>query len=349
MPVFIPPIKHSNMSLKIELQPRIPQEFKAKQYILHPELKNAVEVAIALDMPLLLTGEPGTGKTKLAKRVAYDLHRRQGSDFAEEPLVFNTKTTSEARDLFYTYDALSHFQVANLKNPDEAKPDEQAPTDDDPAGPAKNSTGHFLELQALGKAIAFSNPAAFGKLKTRPFRTKLPAHAQSSVVLIDEIDKAPRDFTNDILDEIDNYRFEIKEQDNFKVEYLREQQQRIVVIMTSNSEKNLPDAFLRRCVFYDIPFPKGKLLEDIVKTQLGKSTKYTDDMLKTLIAKFEEVRGKTIRKAPATAELISWLRVLEVQNFITENEDGRKKRLLDNLSLLVKTREDMEAVKGLFT
>ncbi|HFA51529.1 MAG TPA: MoxR family ATPase [Bacteroidetes bacterium] len=315
--------------MKIKLHPRIAQPFRPQQYILHGALKNAVEVAIALGQPLLLTGEPGTGKTKLAQRVALDLAAPDGSSFADKPLVFNTKTTSAARDLFYTYDALSHFQAANIKGRSVEK---------------SSNTAGFIELQALGKAIAFSNPP--GKVDGSKFSTPLPGKPQSSVVLIDEIDKAPRDFTNDILDEIENYRFRIKEQDNYLIDNSEDQQ--IVVIMTSNSEKNLPDAFLRRCVFYNIPFPSDELLREIIKTQLGGSTNFTQQMLDELLEKFNTVRKKAIRKPPATAELIAWLRVLEMNDFMEANEAGQRQQLLDNLSILVKTREDLEAVRGMF-
>ncbi len=316
--------------MKVQIQTRIAQTFRPQEYIMHEALKNAVEVAIALEQPLLLTGEPGTGKTKLAQKVALDLSENNNSDFADKPLVFNTKTTSAARDLFYTYDALSHFQAANIKQQGGNAP--------------ANNTANFIELQAFGKAIAFTNNA--GKIDGSKFSTPLPTTPQSSVVLIDEIDKAPRDFTNDILDEVENYRFRMKEQDNYLIE--NDPARKIVVIMTSNSEKNLPDAFLRRCVFYHIPFPSDQLLKDIVKTQLGGSTNFTDAMLDTLIQKFDDVRKKAVRKPPATAELIAWLRVLEMQEFMSANDKQQRARLLDNLSILVKTREDLEAVKGLF-
>ena len=303
-------------------------EAKAKKYIIHEALQNAYEVAVELGQPLLLTGEPGTGKTLLASRVAFDLSQKEGSQFDPRVLEFNTKTTSTARDLFYTYDAISHFQTANIRR----QSNEAAP-----------ETADFIELQALGKAIAFSNPKASDQAF---FSTKLPAKAQSSVVLIDEIDKAPRDFTNDILMEIDKFSFGIKEQNNHQLH--KSAQQQIAVIMTSNSEKNLPDAFLRRCVFYHIPFPSDDILTKIVKSQLGEGTKYTDDALDAIIATFNEVRANAVRKKPATAELLSWIRILELRDYLEADEKAKKKIMRQNLSVLVKTQEDWKVIHRMF-
>lgn len=315
-------------NLTINLQPAISRRFKASEYILHEALKNAVEVAIALGQPLLLTGEPGTGKTKLAYKIAYDLANENKQAFSDKPIIFNTKTTSKAQDLFYTYDALSHFQQSNIKK-------------DDSEGTSK--TADFIELHALGKAIAQTNPAA---VDTSRFNTNLESKAMSSVVLVDEIDKAPRDFTNDILNEIENYHFNIKEQDNYQIS--KSDGQQIIVIMTSNSEKNLPDAFLRRCVFYHIPFPDEDLLMDIVQTQLGDSTKYTEAALQQLVQQFNKIRDKSVRKKPATAELVAWLRILGLKDYMGKDDAGKKQLLLDNLSILVKTDDDLKEVSKLF-
>ncbi|MEM0993908.1 MAG: hypothetical protein AAGI49_12795 [Bacteroidota bacterium] len=116
--------------------------------------------------------------------------------------------------------------------------------------------------------------------------------------------------------------------------------------MTSNSEKNLPDAFLRRCVFYHIPFPDKQLLLEIAQKQLGTATTFTETALEALIKKFESIRDAAVRKKPATAELIGWLRMLALREYMGRNEQEQEALILKNLSILVKTQEDLEAVKA---
>lgn len=298
-----------------------------EKYILHEDLAAAVEVAVALGQPLLLTGEPGTGKTQLAYKIAWDLSQQYES-FLAEPLIFHTKTSAKSQDLFYNYDALRHFHEANIKKA---------------SGESAPATSNFVELRAMGKAIALTNPK---EIASGEYLTE--TECKSSVVLIDEIDKAPRDFPNDILHEIENNSFEIKEANNHRIN--KGSTERIIVIMTSNSEKNLPEPFLRRCVFYHIPFPNRSQLVEIAASQLGGDSSYTDEKL---IGHFQKLRELVKKKKPATAELISWLRILELQDFLEGDLDMRilnsrqKKILRLSYSVLAKNKEDLARIQSM--
>lgn len=247
-----------------------------KNYIAEPGLRNAVNVAIALGQPLLLTGEPGTGKTQLASSISYELA-------LGAPLIFNTKTTSTATDLFYQYDALLRFQDAQFSN-------EKDKT-------AKNlDPEQYISYQPLGLAILLANPP-------KTANNYLPNHLKNkgprrAVVLIDEIDKAPRDLPNDLLNEIERMRFEVKEtQKSFEADI----SYRPILMFTSNSEKNLPDAFLRRCVFYHISFPETAQLEEIVQRRFKDKPNFTADFIRSAIKHFYEIRKLALKKKPATA------------------------------------------------
>lgn len=304
----------------------IRQQQHPENYIMDPDLAAAVKVAMSLQQPLLLTGEPGTGKTRLAYKIAWDLHQ-QHPDFLPEPLVFHTKTTSVAQDMFYHYDALRHFHDANIKKTQAA----EAP-----------ATEAYIELRALGQAIALTQP-----VEVQRGQYVQSDKTRSSVVLIDEIDKAPRDFPNDILHEVENMEFGIKEAGNHRIRKASEKQ--VVLIMTSNSEKNLPEAFLRRCVFYHIPFPSPVRLMEIVKSQLGPETPYANEQL---LAHFNKIRKLVRKKKPATAELLAWLRVLELEDFLTTEIDlkqlsfDQKQILRMSYSVLAKTREDLAEIEA---
>ncbi|MEM6342947.1 MAG: MoxR family ATPase [Bacteroidota bacterium] len=307
------------------------QEDDAPQsYLLNEDLIGAVNIAIASGKPLLITGEPGTGKTQLAHKIAYELNQMDKT-FLPKPLVFFTKTTSTAQELFYHYDALAHFQQANIQRQ---------------SGDSEKPKFQFISLQALGKAIALTNNgyANYQEL----FK---PTEHTNSVVLIDEIDKAPRDFPNDILNEIDKNEFFIKEADNFRIK--KHVKGKVLVIMTSNSEKNLPDPFLRRCIFYNINFPGPKELLEIMKLKMGVLSPHK---LKILIKHFLEIRKAVQQKKPATAELVTWIKILELSSFLNKNVDldfdllsDREKQLLEiSYSAIVKSREDMELIKRKF-
>ncbi|HEV2914521.1 MAG TPA: MoxR family ATPase [Pyrinomonadaceae bacterium] len=283
-------------------------------YIASKGLSDAVNVALALGQPLLLTGEPGTGKTQLAASIAYELQ-------LAKPLVFNTKTTSTARDLFYSYDALGHFHDAQFRK-------EELPLE------------NYITYEALGLAILLAmNPAESAPFLPEHLRGAGPAR---SVVLIDEIDKAPRDLPNDILNEIEQLSFTVKETGRT---FTVDQAYRPILVLTSNSEKNLPDAFLRRCVFYHIDFPDSEALKGIVERRLKLSGGFTPQMLDHAVQHFETIRELALKKKPATAELLSWIRVLERMQIDVKNlKPGEAEALAFTYSILAKSKEDKSII-----
>ena len=295
------------------------------KYIPDPGLKAAAEVALELGVPLLVTGEPGTGKTELAYWIAGTL----GTDV----LRFNTKTTSQSKDLFYRYDAIRHFRDSQHK---EVNP------------------LNYIQFDALGKAILASGKKRY-------------------VVLVDEIDKAPRDFPNDLLFEFEKLAFNISEVSRAELDdpdfdwknkpELKglglgkpafdengnighdPQRPKPVLVLTSNSEKNLPEAFLRRCAFYHIPFPTPERLLDIIKIHGFLDEKFPASLAEKAVQYFTQIREQGLRKKPATAELLAWLHILKKWDIDPTKAGADKElenRIRQTLSLLAKNKEDME-------
>ena len=291
-------------------------------YLPSPGLLNALEVAYLLKRPLLLTGEPGTGKTQFAFWVADQLAKTDG--FLAQPFIYNTKTASVAKDLFYHYDAVAHFR--------------------DTGG--VRVTEDFIQLRALGLAIGNAmgrrecllSPAILAK-------SNISDGPRGSVVLIDEIDKASRDFPNDLLNEIENYEFEIGEI-NQRVRLNDERQrQNIIVILTSNFEKNMPDAFLRRCIYYHIEFPDKKRLFEIIIRRLDISPEDYEKIERRVDDFFRFQQFPDISKRPSTSECIDWIRVLKNEDqldkdFFFEGVLITDEGLPRYLPVLIKNKDD---------
>lgn len=288
------------------------QLLKPEKYMADSGLVDAANVALLLGQPLLLTGEPGTGKTQFAYSLAWEMGY-------PPPLKFETKSTSTARELFYTHDTLRRFQ-------------------DSQSGHASPNALPYITFHALGAAI----------LRTRERKDVVnvlpPSFTHNgksrSVVLIDEVDKASRDFPNDMLNELEQLYFRIPELGNIKVD--ADPTLQPIVVITSNSEKDLPDAFLRRCIYYHIPFPDRDRLQAIVNNRLGAFVAGGNRFLDDALDLFYELRqpANHLRKKPATAELLGWLITLQQVRDGTDNPIDRPDFISYALSNLVKTAED---------
>lgn len=294
------------------------QHVAPQGYIAEPGLVDAVNTALLLNEPLLLTGQPGSGKTQLAYSLAWQLG--YGT-----PLRFQAKSTSKASDLFYTFDALARFHRSHEGQVD-ALP--------------------YIRYQALGLAIMLANePEEVAHLLPKNF---LHTGRTRSVVLIDEVDKAPRDFPNDVLSELEEMQFEVAELSNQRI--AADADWKPIVIITSNSERQLPEAFLRRCVYYDIPFPTVEQLYPIIRARLGDRFDAIEPYLVHALKLFETLHSDRadLVKPPSTAELISWLTALRDLTHMGGNPWKQRDRLFGlTISVLLKTRDDQLKAKPL--
>jgi MoxR-like ATPase len=253
-------------------------------YLTDAALKDAVNVAVAIERPLLIKGEPGTGKTRLAHAIA------KGLDLPLE--VWNVKSTSKAREGLYLYDTVQRLNDARFGDRDirDIRP--------------------YIKLGPLGRALS----------------------AQSRrVVLVDEIDKADLEFPNDLLQELDLMSFVIDETGETVTAA-----ERPIVVITSNNEKELPDAFLRRCVFHYIEFPSRALMLDIVRVH---HPDVEEQLLNEVLTAFYWLREQPeVRKRPSTSELIDWVAALRRAGVTAESITGS----LPFLGVLMKREQDVE-------
>ena len=256
-----------------------------EHYLTNESLEAAVNCALALERPLLVRGEPGTGKTLLAEAIAASLPATL--------IAWNVKSTTRAQDGLYVYDTVQRLYDSRFGDGD------------------VRDIRRYIRLGPLGTAF------------------KAGAGA---VLLIDEIDKADLEFPNDLLHELDRMRFRIIETGDEIVA-----EQRPVVIITSNNEKELPDAFLRRCVFHFIDFPDTEFMRRVVEVHhpgLAKS------LVDQALGVFFQIRGMArLRKRPSTSELIDWIAVLKKAGIA----EVRLEKELPFLGALLKKEQDIAA------
>lgn len=256
-------------------------------YVASKELIDAVNVATALEKPLLIKGEPGTGKTMLAEAIAEATGKKL--------FIWNIKSTTKAQDGLYTYDTIQRLYDSQFG---------EAGVDD---------IAHYIKLGKLGEAFK---------------------EDEQVILLIDEIDKADLEFPNDLLWELDRMEFYIHEtKETVKAKT------RPVVIITSNAEKELPDAFLRRCIFHYINFPDKAEMDEIVRVHFEN---IDENLLEAAMKAFYDLRTiRDLRKKPSTSELIDWIKALQLGG-ISAEEIGDK---LPFLGVLIKKDEDLETIK----
>jgi MoxR-like ATPase len=296
-PVALPPSRRTQMD-------------DPKNYLPDSGLVAAMRVAVLLRRPLLLTGEAGSGKTQAGNYLNWKL------GYGKKALRFDCKSTSLARDLFYTYDTIGRFQAAQAaRAAQDARGAAAAATpvlghvdkaDSEPQ--VSLSAEHFITFSALGLAILRANNGSTTSawLPGTLIHTGEPVQ---SVVLIDEVDKAPRDFPNDLLNEIENNDFRVPELGNKS--FSAAEGFEPLLVITSNSEKNLPGPFLRRCIYYHLPKPDKARFGAIVKERLTRDPEkpLIDDALDFLM--YLRGKGADLRKSPSTAELLDFVIFLE--------------------------------------
>ena len=234
-------------------------------YIAADDLAIAVNAAVTLERPLLVKGEPGTGKTELARQVAASLNMKI--------IEWNIKSTTRAQQGLYEYDAVSRLRDSQL------------------GSERVHDVAHYIKKGKLWQAFSSE---------------------EKIVLLIDEIDKADIEFPNDLLQELDRMSFHV-----YETGTTVEAKNRPVVIITSNNEKELPDAFLRRCFFHYISFPEPEILRKIIDVH---HPKLKSQVLETALSQFFEIRDTPgLKKKPSTSEVLDWLKLILAEDLKPED------------------------------
>jgi MoxR-like ATPase len=264
------------------------------EYIATSDLSIAVNAAITLQKPLLIKGEPGTGKTELARQVANSLSL---------PIIeWNIKSTTRAQQGLYEYDAVSRLRDSQLGTTD------------------INNVGNYIKKGKLWEAFVSES---------------------KTVLLIDEVDKADIEFPNDLLHELDKMEFHV-----YETGQQVRAKHRPIIIITSNNEKELPDAFLRRCFFHYIRFPDQSTLEKIVEIHFPKIKK---NLLNNALTQFFEIRETPgLKKKPSTSEVLDWLKLLLADDISPNELRNSPKNILPKLhGALLKNEQDVQLFERL--